>query len=218
MATHVEEAEEEVFAVEEYIIIIKAIGEANINIHQMKKIPQVVCFNCDQPGHKAFNCPEKRSEERKQARDDSFNKNRSVGKSFGAVSSSLYLMVQRPSHMLADSGATHHMTEQRSFFSTYRGIPPGTWKVNGFGGVVLSALGIDIIEVTALVNGEPVHGKLHEVLHVPGIGRRKVGSLFSVGCATAAGMDVLFSDTKAALSVNQNTVIFVKEFVKRCIT
>jgi hypothetical protein len=105
--------------------------------------------------------------------------------------------------MLADSGATHHMTEQRSFFSTYRGIPPGTWKVNGFGGVVLSALGIGTIQVTALVNGEPVHGELHEVLHVPGIGP----SLFSIGCATAAGMEVLFSDTKVALSVNQNTVI-----------
>ena len=36
---------------------------------------QVICFNCDQPGHKAFHCPEKRSEERKQARDDRFNKN-----------------------------------------------------------------------------------------------------------------------------------------------
>lgn len=74
--------------------------------------PQVICFNCDQPGQKTFNCPEKRSEERKQARDDSFNKNRSAWKSFGAVSSSLCLMAQRPSHWLADSGATHHMTEK----------------------------------------------------------------------------------------------------------
>jgi hypothetical protein len=164
---------------------------------------QVMCFNCDQPGHKAFHCPEKRSEERKQARDDRFNKNRSVGKSFGAVSSSLCLVAQRPSHWLADSGATHHMTEQRSFFTTYREIPPGTWKVNGIGGVVLSALGIGTVEVTALVDGKPVFGELNEVLHVPGIGP----SLFSIGCATAAGMDVYFSDTKVALSVNQNTVI-----------
>lgn len=102
-----------------------------------EKRPQVICFNCDQPGHKAFNCPEKRSEERKQARDDSFNKNRSAGKSFGAVSSSLCLMAQRPSHWLADSGATHHMTEQKSFFTTYREIPPGTWKVNGISVVVV---------------------------------------------------------------------------------
>lgn len=57
--------------------------------------------------------------------------------------------------------------------------------------------------MTALVNGEPVYGELHEVLHVPGIGP----SLFSIGCATTAGMNVLFSKTKVALSVNQNTVI-----------
>ena len=75
--------------------------------------------------------------------------------------------------------------------------------MNGIGGVVLSALGIGTIEVTALVNGEPVYGELHEVLHVPGI----ESSLFSIGCATAAGMNVLFSETKVALSVNQNTVI-----------
>lgn len=75
--------------------------------------------------------------------------------------------------------------------------------MNGIGGVVLSALGIGTIEVTALVNGELVYGELHEVLHVPGIG----SSLFSIGCATAAGMNVLFSETKVALSVNQNTGI-----------
>ena len=56
---------------------------------------------------------------------------------------------------------------------------------------------------TFLVDGKPVFGELNEVLHVPGIGP----SLFSIGCATAAGMDVCFSDTKVALSVNQNTVI-----------
>ncbi len=57
--------------------------------------------------------------------------------------------------------------------------------------------------MTALVDGKPVYGELHEVLHVPEIGP----SLFSIGCAAAAGMDVYFSDTKVALSVNQNTVI-----------
>ena len=57
--------------------------------------------------------------------------------------------------------------------------------------------------MTALLDGKPVLGELHEVLHVPGIGP----SLFSIVCATAAGMDVYFSDTKVALSVNHNTVI-----------
>jgi hypothetical protein len=33
---HVEEADEEVFVAEEYIIIMEAVGEASITIHQMK--------------------------------------------------------------------------------------------------------------------------------------------------------------------------------------
>ena len=36
MVTHGEEADEEVFAAEEYIIIMEAVGEASITIHLMK--------------------------------------------------------------------------------------------------------------------------------------------------------------------------------------
>ena len=111
---------------------------------------QVICFNCEKPGHKAYNYPEKRNEERKQARDESFNKNR---KSFRCISASFCLMAQPSSQWLADSRATHHMTGQRSFFTTYREIPPGTWKVNGIGGVELQAKGIGSIDITAVVNG-----------------------------------------------------------------
>ena len=150
---------------------------------------QVICFNCEKPGHKAYNCPEKRNEERKQARDGSFNKNR---KSFGCISASFCLMAQPSSQWLADSGATHHMTGQRSFFTTYREIPPGTWKVNGIGGVELQAKGIGSIDITAVVNDGKLSGELREVLYVPGIGV----SLFSIGSATAAGMEVLFTESK----------------------
>ncbi|MDE9520035.1 hypothetical protein KKJ17_20655, partial [Xenorhabdus bovienii] len=39
-----------------------------------------------------------------------------------------------------------------------------------WGGVELQALGIDTVEVIAVVNGKDVDGKLREVLHVLGIG------------------------------------------------
>lgn len=55
------------------------------------------------------------------------------------------------------------MTEQRSAFTTYREIPPGTLKVNGIGGVELQALGIRNLDVTAAVNGEEFTGELREV-------------------------------------------------------
>ena len=84
------------------------------------------------------------------------------------------------------------MTGQRSFFTTYREIPPGTWKVNGIGGVELQAKGIGSIDITAVVNDGKLSGELREVLYVPGIGV----SLFSIGSATAAGMEVLFTESK----------------------
>ncbi len=111
----------------------------------------------------------KRIEERQQARDNCYKKNWSVGKSFGCISSSLCLVAQCSSRWLADSGATHHMTEQRSSFTIYRKILPGTWIVNSIGGVKQQEFGISTVEVIAAVNGKEVDGELREVLHVPGI-------------------------------------------------
>jgi hypothetical protein len=82
-----------------------------------------------------------------------------------AALSSLCFVAKKP---IADSGATHHMTDQRSFFSSFKEIDCETWKVNGIGGAQLNAMGIGTIPVYSYVHGE--NGKFHDVLFVPGLG------------------------------------------------
>ncbi|KAI9555904.1 hypothetical protein GHT06_018428 [Daphnia sinensis] len=149
----------------------------------------ITCFYCNQVGHKSYNCPTKRNNERKQQRDDSFNKSRT---SSGCVSSSLCIVARQPDHWYADSAASSHMTDKRSFFTTFKEIPPGTWKVNGIGGVQLEARGIGNINVTTLIEGEETKGTFLDVLFVPNLSV----NLFSFGSATEAGLEVHFKGTK----------------------
>lgn len=106
--------------------------------------------------HKSYNCRNKKDEERKDARNGQFDKNRdydSKNNSFAALSS-LCFVARKPIDWYADSGATHHMTDQRSFFSSFKEIDCETWKVNGIGGAQLNALGIGTIPVHSYVHGE----------------------------------------------------------------
>ncbi|XP_045024030.1 uncharacterized protein LOC123469143 [Daphnia magna] len=146
------------------------------NRHSGENGSNIICYSCDQSGHKAHNCPQKKDEERKQQRNDNFNKNRT---SFGCVSSSLCLVAKQPHCFYADSAASNHMTDKREFFTTFKEIPPGTWKVTGIGGVELHAVGKGNINVVSTVNGEEIRGIFHDVLYVPNL---KV-NLFSVGTA-----------------------------------
>jgi hypothetical protein len=46
------------------------------------------------------------------------------------------------------------MTDKRSFFTTFKEIPPGAWNVNGIGGIELEARGIGNINVTTFIEGK----------------------------------------------------------------
>jgi hypothetical protein len=156
----------------------------------------IVCFSCDQVGHKSYNCPAKLNEERKQQRDEKHNKKRT---SFGCVSSSLCIVARQPDFWYADSAASSHMTDKRSFFTTFKEIPPGVWKVNGIGGVQLEARGIGNINVTTFIEGEETRGTFQDVLFVPNLSV----NLFSVGSATEAGLEVHFKGTKVLNEYNK---------------
>jgi len=143
----------------------------------------VQCYECNGFGHKGYQCPNRRNEERKEQRSQQHTKNR---KSFGFVSASLCLVASNPNLFYADSAATSHMTYKREFFSSFESIPPGTWKVTGIGGVELEATGKGSINITSLVNGQKIEGTFNNVLLVPGL----AVNLFSVGLATEAGVEV----------------------------
>ena len=89
------------------------------------------------------------------------------------------------------------MTDQRSFFSSFKEIDCETWKVNGIGGAQLNAMGIGTIPVYSYVHGERKNGEFYDVLFVPGLGT----NLFSIGIATDSGIDAHFI---------KDTVAFVK--------
>jgi hypothetical protein len=46
------------------------------------------------------------------------------------------------------------MTDKRSFFTTFKEIPPGAWNVNGIGGIELEARGIGNINETTFLEGK----------------------------------------------------------------
>lgn len=88
----------------------------------------------------------------------------------------------------ADSGATHHMTDQRSTLHNFEPVELNTWAVTGIGGVKLFVEGKGDIHVISTVNGQTLRGTIKGVLYVPDIGT----NLFSIASATSAGSKVLF--------------------------
>ena len=166
------------------------------------------CYYCGRPGHKECACRDRKADERKEARHDNHNKRRdgdsdSRDNNSFACLSSLCFVTRKPTDWYADSGATYHMTDQRSFFTTFKEVPPGTWKVNGVGNAQLDTLGIGNIPIHSFVHGEKNEGELRDVLYVPGLGT----NLFSIGIATDAGVNVNFTKDKVDFIKNNKKIM-----------
>lgn len=59
----------------------------------------------------------------------------------------------------ADSGATQHMTDNKSVLQNFIPIEPGRWKVAGIGGTTLDVCGQGDISVRSMVDGKTHQGK-----------------------------------------------------------
>lgn len=96
-------------------------------------------------------------------------------------------------HWYADSGASRHMTDNRSLFTTFKPIEKGTKRISGVGDKVLEAAGVGDIRVTTKVGDKRINVTVKDVLYVPHVG----SNLLSIGVATDQGMkDRIRSFTK----------------------
>ena len=108
---------------------------------------------------------------------------------YGFVSLSFFSGV-RDGCWYADSGASHHMTDQRDAFSSFRAIANGTWPVTGIGSTAqpLFALGVGSVAIKAKVNETWHDAIISDVLFVPHLGI----NLFSIGAAADKGIVSIF--------------------------
>ncbi|KZS05939.1 putative Copia protein (Gag-int-pol protein), partial [Daphnia magna] len=146
------------------------------------------CYECGEPGHLARNCRNRRHGEERKARQGKQDSNRSFNDggyendqrdpTFNCLSSVCFL-AKKTNDWYADSGATHHMTDQRHFFTTFKPVKPGTWQVYGIGSIKMEVHRVGNIEIHSYVQGEKNVGVLNDALFVPGIG----ANLFSLGTA-----------------------------------
>ena len=84
----------------------------------------------------------KLKKDRENARNDVVSKNRGINtKKIGFYSSSTCFSARSTDDFFADSGASHHMSDQRSYFSSMTPIQKGQWLVKGIGGISLPVLG-----------------------------------------------------------------------------
>ena len=109
-----------------------------------------------------------------------------------------------PVSWYADSGASQHMTDQRSVFASFRPIPPGTRAIKGIGkdNEPLFALGIGDIKIKTRISKDWHDGIIYEVLYVPNLG----ATLFSIGAATERGVKAIFDSDGVTCVKNEKVV------------
>ena len=108
-----------------------------------------------------------------------------------------------PKTWISDSGATKHISPNRSWFRNYTPIP--SVKVSLGDGHVFEAIGKGDILVEAVVEGKPVRSLLREVLYAPD----SHYNLLSVSRLTSVGVTVIYSGDQAVMRSERNSVLFL---------
>ena len=168
------------------------------------------CGNCGEVGHWHKECPRpRRSMPARHAPHPPAPDNSSA--SFGAASSSQDSRVSHPPHVtmtppraymaqlldqevqptdwLADSGSSHHMTDQRSWFTNFTTVLAETWPVQAVGGHTTFVGGIGDISIEIYIRNQWEQGTLTDILYVPTLQR----NLFSVSSAAFKNVDTLYT-------------------------
>ena len=90
----------------------------------------------------------------------------------------------------ADSGATRHMTHQKSVLKNFIPVEPESWFVTGIGNTRLPVRGKGEIEAKSTINGITAVIHIPNVLYIPKLGT----NLFSIGAATSQGVKAIFTN------------------------
>lgn len=174
--------------------------------------PYQKCGYCDKPNHKQEVC-------RKWLRDEAAAKRFSDSivastpqqpdkeeKGYMSTCSTTYC----PTQWFADSGATQHMSNQRSCFKNFIPVKPGSWAVRGIGNIRLSVHGYGSVVFTATVGGIQRNIIIKMVLYVPNLGT----NLLSIAAVTDVGMSVHFVESCVSI-FDKDVAVFIGKRVGR---
>lgn len=179
---------------------------------------RIICNYCGGFDHKLFECRTKKRVEKRQQElaeergkahfvqeqsldqpqaNDNEESTQEITEGFSATI--IAQTSRNNSTWVADSGATHHMSDQLSYFHNFQSIKEGTRSVTGIGGKELSVLGIGDIHIKTTVNGKNQKTILSGVLYIPDLRT----NLFSIVSATSNGAEVRFINNEIIIVKNE---------------
>lgn len=181
---------------------------------------RIICNYCGGPNHKMFECRTKKRVERRQQElaesrgkahfvqeeqpgSQTCNEQEEEEITEGCSEITTALLTRNSSTWVADSGATHHMCDQRSFFFNFHPIQEGSRMVTGIGQKQLSVLGKGDILIKPILNGSDQTAIMKEVLYIPELGT----NLFSIVSATKNGSEVRFVNNEVIIVKNEKIEI-----------
>ena len=135
-----------------------------------RRTTEVVCWNCQKRGHKAFECRSgRRNQRRTNRRPANEQPSARIAEAYAAnhhPAQSEGFEVKDETTFLIDSGASCHITNDRSLFTEYVPLEQSREVTLGDSSTV-RALGRGVIEITVRRGHRNVNLRLEETLHVP---------------------------------------------------
>ena len=175
----------------------------------------VVCYVCEGKGHRAFECPSRgrvpdiRRNMNMNGRNDYRRGNESSHVAYNHGNSSErndsddgenVLVMHKSNEIsgwLIDSGASHHITHDKSMLSNYRNIDHQV--INGFSKNSMDyAIGEGEVKIPVIVNGQVKPIRVTSVWYVPGAQK----NLISVSALMEKGCKLVFSDSSCEVWLN----------------